>query len=107
MLFYELLHVVLFLKTRCQLISVPSIHSLLSFQEYADALSELSPEQSEAHKQSVEKALQAARELEEIKKKLEEEKRLNEHQQQQENEGLLVFRSKFLPPCVLSKICTI
>ena len=56
-------------------------------QEYADALSELSPEQSEAHKQSVEKALQAARELDEIKQKLEEEKRINDERQKRENEG--------------------
>lgn len=59
----------------------------ISLQEYADALSELSPEQSEAHKQSVEKALQAARELDEIKQKLEEEKRINEERQKRENEG--------------------
>lgn len=62
--------------------------SLLSIQEYADALRELSPEQSEAHKQSVEKALEAARELDEIKKKLEEEKRINDERQKRENEGV-------------------
>ena len=50
-------------------------------------MSELSPEQSEAHKQSVEKALQAARELDEIKQKLEEEKRINDEKQKRENEG--------------------
>lgn len=58
------------------------------FQEYADALRELSPEQSEAHKQSVENALQSARELDEIKKKLEEERLSNEEKQKRENEGL-------------------
>ena len=50
-------------------------------------MSELSPEQTEAHKQSVEKALQAARELDEIKQKLEEEKRINDEKQKRENEG--------------------
>ena len=63
------------------------VHFFPLMQEYADALRELSPEQSEAHKQSVEKALEAARELDEIKKKLEEEKRINDERQKRENEG--------------------
>ena len=67
---------------------VDMFYIYIYFQEYADALRELSPEQSEAHKQSVENALQSARELDEIKKKLEEERLSNEEKQKRENEGL-------------------
>ena len=71
--------------------------ALLSLKEYADALSELSPEQSEAHKQSVEKALQAARDLDEIKRNLEEEKRINDEKQKQENEGKKIMEYSWCP----------
>lgn len=56
-------------------------------------MSELSPEQSEAHKQSVEEALEAARELDLIKRKLEEEKRINDERQRQENEGKKIMEN--------------
>ena len=60
-------------------------------QEYADALNELTPEQAEEHRRSVEKALAAARELEIVKQKLDEQRLENEQKLKQENEGLLVF----------------
>lgn len=59
-------------------------------QEYADALNELTPEQAEEHRRSVEKALAAARELEIVKQKLDEQRLENEEKLKQENEGLLV-----------------
>ena len=59
-------------------------------QEYADALNELTPEQAEEHRRSVEKALAAARELEIVKQKLDEQRLENEQKLKQENEGLLV-----------------
>ena len=60
-------------------------------QEYADALNELTPEQAEEHRRSVEKALAAARELEIVKQKLDEQRLENEQKLKQENEGLLVL----------------
>ena len=61
-------------------------------QEYADALNELTPEQAEEHRQSVEKALAAARELEVVKKRLDEQRVENEEKLRQENEGLLPLK---------------
>ena len=61
-------------------------------QEYADALNELTPEQAEEHRQSVEKALAAARELEVVKKRLDEQRLENEEKLRQENEGLLPLK---------------
>ena len=60
-------------------------------QEYADALNELTPEQAEEHRRSVEKALAAARELEVVKQKLDEQRLENEEKLRQENEGLLTL----------------
>ena len=60
-------------------------------QEYADALNELTPEQAEEHRRSVEKALAAARELEIVKQKLDEQRLENEQKLKQENEGLLLL----------------
>ena len=60
-------------------------------QEYADALNELTPEQAEEHRRSVEKALAAARELEVVKQKLDEQRIENEQKLQQENEGWLAL----------------
>lgn len=57
------------------------------YQEYADALNELTPEQAEEHRQSVEKALAAARELEVVKKRLDEQRLENEEKLRQENEA--------------------
>lgn len=64
----------------------------------------MSPEQSQAHKDAVEKALEAARELDVIKKKLEEEKKTNAEKQKQENEGrsgcvILNFESTLCTKC--------
>ena len=58
-------------------------------QEYADALNELTPEQAEEYRRSVEKALAAARELEVVKQKLDEQRLENEEKLKQENEGVL------------------
>lgn len=56
------------------------------YQEYADALNELTPEQAEEHRRSVDKALAAARELEMVKQKLDEQRTENELKLKQENE---------------------
>lgn len=53
-------------------------------------MNELTPEQAEEHRRSVEKALAAARELEIVKQKLDEQRQENEQKLKQENEGLLV-----------------
>lgn len=53
-------------------------------------MNELTPEQAEEHRRSVEKALAAARELEIVKQKLDEQRLENEEKLKQENEGLLV-----------------
>lgn len=63
-------------------------------QEYADALNELTPEQAEEHRRSVEKALAAARELEVVKQKLDEQRLENEEKLKQENEGLYLRWSR-------------
>lgn len=63
-------------------------------QEYADALNELTPEQAEEHRRSVEKALAAARELEVVKQKLDEQRLENEEKLKQENEGLYLRGSR-------------
>lgn len=57
------------------------------YQEYADCLNQLTPEQAEEHRRSVEKALAAARELDEVKKKLDEQRVENEDKMRKENEG--------------------
>ena len=59
----------------------------VSVQEYADALNELTPEQAEEQRRSVEKALAAARELDEVKKKLDEQRKDKEEALKRENEG--------------------
>lgn len=53
-------------------------------------MNELTPEQAEEHRRSVEKALAAARELEIVKQKLDEQRLENEEKLKQENAGLLV-----------------
>lgn len=50
-------------------------------------MSQLTPEQAEDHRKSVEKAMAAARELEEVKKKIDEQRTENEEKIRQENEG--------------------
>lgn len=50
-------------------------------------MNELTPEQAEEHRRSVEKALAAARELEIVKQKLDEQRAENELKLKQENDG--------------------
>lgn len=57
-------------------------------QEYADYLSELSPDQASDHQSSIRQAQEAARELEEVRQKLEEQKQENEDRLKREMEGL-------------------
>ena len=61
------------------------------FQEYADYLSDLSPEQASDHNSSIRQAQDAARELEEVREKLEEQKHENEARLKKEMEGILKF----------------
>ncbi|EDO39341.1 predicted protein, partial [Nematostella vectensis] len=56
------------------------------YKEYADCLNQLTPEQAEEHRKSVEKAMAAARELEEVKKKLDEQRAENEDKLRQQNQ---------------------
>lgn len=50
-------------------------------------MNQLTPEQAEEHRKSVEQAMAAARELEEVKKKLDEQRFENEEKIKKENKG--------------------
>ena len=58
-------------------------------------MNELTPEQAEEHRRSVEKALAAARELEIVKQKLDEQRAENELKLKQENDYYSVISSSF------------
>ena len=53
-------------------------------------MNQLTPEQAEEHRKSVEKAMAAARELDEVKKKLDEQRQENEEKIRKENEGTVL-----------------
>ena len=61
-------------------------------------MNELTPEQAEDHRRSVEKALAAARELEVVKQKLDKQRAENEDKIRQENEGLHDYSNQSFYP---------